>query len=192
MKEKIILASKSPRRKELLSDIYPDFEIMTAEVDESLPVGIDLREGVRLLAERKGKPIAEIYDSALVISSDTLVALDGVALGKPKDESDAYRMLRALAGRWHSVHTGIAVNYRGALFSSSATTEVHFKELSDEEIYEYIATGEPMDKAGAYGIQGEAGKFVLEYTGDFDTVVGLSRKLTAALVAEALSVKPLI
>lgn len=186
MKEKIILASKSPRRKELLADLYPEFEIASADVDESLPLGIDLSEGVRLLAERKGKPIADSHTDALVISSDTLVALDGIALGKPKNRDDAYSMLRALSGRWHSVHTGIAVHFRGKLFSATATSKVHFKELADEEIYSYIATGEPMDKAGAYGIQGKAGRFVIEYTGDFDTIVGLSQTLTSRLVSEAL------
>ena len=187
MKEKIILASKSPRRKQLLSDLYDSFDIVVSDADESLPQGIALKDAVRILAERKGELVAREEPDAVVISSDTLVALGDEPLGKPRDREDAYRMLRALCGRWHSVHTGIAVSYRGRVFSDTATSLVHFRELSDEEIYGYIDTGEPFDKAGGYGIQGEAGKFVLEYTGDFDTIVGLSRSLTRRLVDEALT-----
>ena len=152
-----------------------------------MPLDVELREGVRILAARKGEGIAREEPDALVISSDTLVALDEEPLGKPRDRSDAYRMLRSLSGRHHAVHTGIAVAYRGRVYSDTATSYVHFKELSDEEIYAYIDTGEPFDKAGGYGIQGEAGKFVLDYVGDFDTIVGLSLRLTRRLVGEALS-----
>lgn len=182
---KIILASKSPRRKELLSDLFSNFEIITADVDESLDDGISLEEGVRELAVKKGAPVAENASSdSLVISADTLVALDGEALGKPKDEKDACRMLRSLSGREHFVLTGIAVHYKGRLASGVAKSAVRFKELSDKEISDYVSSGEPLDKAGAYGIQGLGGKFVLGYEGDFDTVVGLSRKLTKKLVEE--------
>ncbi len=187
MEKKIILASKSPRRKQLLSDLYDSFDIVVSDADESLPQGIALRDAVRILAERKGELVAREEPYAVVISSDTLVALDEEPLGKPRDREDAYRMLRSLSGRWHSVHTGIAVSCRGRVFSDTATSLVRFRELSDEEIYGYIDTGEPFDKAGGYGIQGEAGKFVLEYTGDFDTIVGLSRSLTRKLVDEALA-----
>ena len=185
---RIILASKSPRRRELLGSIVPDFEVITAPCDETLPNGIHPREGVELLAIRKGEAVsASLSPDALVISSDTLVELDGVPLGKPRDTDDAHRMLRSLAGRAHNVHTGVAVHYMGRVFSGVDSTRVIFRPLSDSEISEYIATGEPMDKAGSYGIQGLGGKFVERYEGDFDTVVGLSIKLTKKLIEEAIS-----
>lgn len=188
---RVILASKSPRRRELLGSLAEkmgfDFEIITSEVDESVEDGIVPEEAVRILAVRKGSAVAQtLSDDALVISSDTLVELEGQALGKPTDESDAIRMLSSLSGRGHFVRTGVAVHYKGRLKSGVASTEVVFRPLSDEEIKEYVGSGEPMDKAGAYGIQGGAGKFVKEYIGDFDTVVGLSLALTEELITEAL------
>lgn len=183
---RIILASKSPRRKQLLGDIYDNFEIITAETDETLPDGVHPSEGVAMLAVRKGAAVKELVgDDALIISSDTLVELGGVALGKPVDEDDAARMLASLSGKAHNVHTGVAVHYRGRVFSGTDTTAVIFRELSDSEIGDYIAGGEPMDKAGAYAIQGEGGKFVSGYEGDYDTVVGLSLKLTRKLIEKA-------
>lgn len=185
----IILASKSPRRRELLGGLFKSFRIETREVEESLDPDIHPRRGVELLAVRKGQGVSEAYPEALVISSDTLVELDGVPLGKPCDGDDARRMLRSLSGRTHNVHTGVAVHYRGHVFSGVDTTGVSFRELTDEEIGDYLASGEPMDKAGAYGIQGLGGKFVLGINGAFDTVVGLSMKLTASLVNQALGGK---
>ena len=183
---KIILASKSPRRRELLSAITSDFEIVAAECDETLPEGTEPRAGVELLAVRKGEAVLGLVpEESLVISSDTLVELDGVALGKPIDDADAFKMLRALSGRGHNVHTGVAVHYKGRVFSGVDSTAVYFKGLSDAEILDYIKSGEPMDKAGSYGIQGLGGKFVTKYEGDFDTVVGLSVKLTDSLMKEA-------
>ena len=183
---KIILASKSPRRKELLATRFSEFDIITRDVDESLDCGIRCDEGVRILAIRKGAPIAREYPDALVISSDTLVEVDGTPLGKPTDEADAYRMLRMLSGRGHNVHTGVAVHYGGKVYSGVDTTCVHFRKMSDGDIYGYIATGEPMDKAGSYGIQGIGGMFVSSYDGDFDTVMGLSMRLVGELCDEAL------
>lgn len=183
---KIILASKSPRRRELLGSITEKFDIVTAEADETLPSGMHPRLGVRVLAERKGAAVlGQVDEDALVISSDTLVEADGIPLGKPSDRADAIRMLGILSGRAHNVHTGVAVHYRGKVYSGVASTAVYFKELSEREIAEYVDGGEPMDKAGAYGIQGDGGKFVIKYDGDFDTVVGLSLKLTRSLIEEA-------
>lgn len=184
---KYILASKSPRRKELLGRLISDFEIIVKEVDEDLPPDVHPRDGVGLLAVRKGEAVALDYPDAVVISSDTLVEKDGVALGKPCDVEDAKRMLRTLSDATHNVHTGVAVHYRGKAFSGVETTRVRFRYLTDGEIEEYIASGEPMDKAGSYGIQGLGGKFVTEYDGDFDTVVGLSVKLTEELISRAVS-----
>ena len=183
---RVVLASKSPRRKELLGELFSDFEIITMEVDESLPENIHPREGVELLAIKKGEAVAKsLEDDALVISSDTLVELGGVALGKPADESEAIKMLTSLSGNAHNVHTGVAVHYNGKLFSGVATTAVYFRKMTNEEIVEYVASGDPMDKAGAYGIQSGGGKFVEKIVGDYDTVVGLSVALTKKLVDEA-------
>lgn len=181
-----ILASKSPRRKELLGEIIKDFEIITKEVDESLPEEIHPQKGVEILAIRKGKAVADDSgDDAIVISSDTLVELGGIPLGKPKDKAEAFRMLSSLSGKAHNVHTGVAVHYFGKVYSGVATTAVYFREMTEDEINDYIATGDPMDKAGSYGIQSGAGKFVEKIEGDYDTVVGLSLRLTKELLIKA-------
>ena len=188
---RFILASKSPRRRELLSSLALkmgfEFEIIALDVDESVEKSVTPKDSVRILSERKGRAVAETEDfTSLIISSDTLVELDGVSLGKPLDREDAIRMLRSLSGRSHFVHTGVSVSYKGRVFSEVASTEVVFYPLSEEDILSYVESGEPMDKAGAYAIQGGAGKFVKEYIGDFDTVVGLSLSLTESLIREAL------
>ena len=192
---RIILASKSPRRRELLGELYENFDIMTEETDETLPCGIHPREGVAILAERKGRAVldkltllGEMDMDTLIISSDTLVEKDGAALGKPTSEDDAFRMLSELSDAWHNVHTGIAVHYRGRVLSGTAGTAVHFRAISEEERLWYIDTGEPMDKAGAYGIQGLGGRFVTEIRGDFDTVVGLSLNKLTSLIKEITEV----
>jgi septum formation protein len=183
MKMRYILASKSPRRKELLLELIKEFEIITKEVDEDLSEDIHPQNGVEILAIRKGKAVAdEVGNDAIVISSDTLVELDGIPLGKPKDKEEAFRMLSSLSGKAHNVHTGVAVHCRGRVFSGVATTAVYFREMTEDEINEYIATGDPMDKAGSYGIQSGAGKFVEKIEGDYDTVVGLSLRLTKKLL----------
>ena len=184
---RVILASKSPRRRELLGKIMPEFEIITRETDETLPEGIHPREGVGILAIKKGRAVAdELLADALIISSDTLVEIDGVALGKPADEEDALKILLTLSGRVHNVHTGVAVHYKGKVFSGVDTSSVTFRKFEEAEAREYILTGEPMDKAGAYAIQGIGAKLVEKYEGEFDTIVGLGLKLTKRLIDEAL------
>ena len=181
----LILASKSPRRREILGAMGYHFDILTSEADESLPEGMPPREGVELLAIRKGEAVARTLkegEDVAILSSDTLVDLDGTALGKPIDEEDAFRMLRALSGATHYVHTGVAVRCGDRVVSGVDSTAVYFRPLSDEEIRAYIKTGDPMDKAGSYGIQGAAGKFVSHIEGDFDTVVGLSSALVKKLM----------
>ena len=180
---RMILASGSPRRKELLGKLYESFEVITSEVDETLDGDITPVEGVEMLAVRKGRAVAEtLPQECVVISSDTLVEIGGEPLGKPTSREDAYRMLRMLLGNYHNVHTGIAVHYSDAVISGVASARVKFKPLSDEEIYSYIDGGEPMDKAGAYAIQGEGGKFIEGFDGDFDTIMGLSASLTKKLI----------
>ena len=186
MKKKLILASASPRRREILTQMGFALEIRTAEVDESLPETVTPYDGVRLLAIKKGAAVvAAIGDALPVLSADTLVELGGVPLGKPADREDAIRMLRALSGSVHYVHTGVCVHYRGKIFAETDTTAVYFRTLSEEEILAYVESGEPMDKAGAYGIQGKAGVFVSKIEGAFDTVVGLSGRLVEKLLSEA-------
>ncbi len=186
MKKKLILASASPRRKEILTDMGFDLQIRTAEVDESLPRTTAPYDGVRLLAIKKGAAVVEaLGDELPVLSADTLVELGGEALGKPTDSEDATRMLRALSGSVHYVHTGVCVHYKGKCYAETDTTAVYFRPLTEAEIAEYVASGAPMDKAGAYGIQGAAGAFVSKIEGEFDTVVGLSRRLVKELLSRA-------
>ena len=170
---KYILASKSPRRRELLGEIIPTFTIETREVDETLPEGVHPREGVELLAVRKGRAVAVENPDALVISSDTLVELGGVPLGKPTDRADAIRMLSSLSGRAHNVHTGVAVHYKGKTYSGVDSTAVYFRKMTLSEIEEYVESGDPMDKAGAYGIQGPFARHIRGICGDYNNVVGL-------------------
>ena len=184
---KLILASKSPRRREILGAMGYTFDIVTADCDENVGEGIRPREAVELLARRKGEAVALAngYDAdpeVVVLSSDTLVDLDDVALGKPVDGEDAMAMLRALSAKVHYVHTGVALRCGGRVVSGVATTAVVFRALTEEEMRAYVNSGEPMDKAGAYGIQGGAGKFVEKIEGDFDTVVGLSSALVKELM----------
>ena len=183
---RIILASKSPRRKELLSSVFDKFEIITKETDETLPENMHPRDGVEVLAVRKGRAVADTLDEdALVISSDTLVELCGVPLGKPTDKEDAVRMLLSLSGKSHNVHTGVAVHYRGKVYSGVSSSTVTFIPFSEEDAREYVLTGEPLDKAGSYAIQGIGAKFVKEFKGEFDAIVGLSLSLTRKLIDEA-------
>ena len=185
---KIILASRSPRRKELLGRIYPEFEIMVSAADEELPHDIHPREGVEVLARRKGAAVLSMAAPCdVIISSDTLVEIDGVPLGKPRDEEDAVRMLMSLSGKSHHVHTGVAVHHAGRVLSGVDTATVTFKSFSEREAREYVATGEPMDKAGSYAIQGIGGALVEKFEGEFEVIVGLGLGLTKKLVDSAIS-----
>ena len=168
----LILASGSPRRRELLSKMGYAFEICTPDVDEH--VTGHARDIVYTLAERKAKAGASHYERGILIASDTLVSLDGVPLGKPEDAEDARRMLRALSDREHEVFSGVCVVdiATGRHETRAVRTGVTFRALTDQEIDAYIATGEPMDKAGAYAIQGGAGAFVTKLDGSFENVMG--------------------
>ena len=185
---RLILASGSPRRRELLAKMGYTFETCSPDVDEH--VEGHARDIVRLLACRKARAAAEHYADGVIIASDTLVSLDGKALGKPNDAADAHAMLRSLSGREHEVFTGVCVcdAATGRELSDTARTGVSFRDLSDAEIDAYIATGEPMDKAGAYGIQGGAGAFVSGLDGSFENVMGfpvdLVREMLAAFTDE--------
>lgn len=167
----LVLASKSPRRKELLSIITNDFIIKAADVDEGLPEGISPQRAVEYLSSIKAKPFANNTDT--IIGADTVVAIDGKILGKPRNSEDAYNMLRLLSGKYHSVFTGVTVIKPDSAVTFSVETRVKFYELTDEEIYSYIKTREPFDKAGAYGIQGKGSLLVEKIDGDYFNVVGL-------------------
>jgi len=171
-KRPLILASGSPRRRELLARMGYSFEICTPDVDEH--VTGRARDIVRTLAERKARAAAAHYDDGVIIASDTLVSLDGAPLGKPAGEREAREMLSALSGREHEVFTGVCVldAKTGSTETRTVRTGVTFRDITPGEIDAYIATGEPMDKAGAYAIQGGAAPFVEALDGEFENVVG--------------------
>ncbi|MBO5289986.1 MAG: septum formation protein Maf [Clostridia bacterium] len=171
---KVVLASASPRRKELLSLIFNEYDIRPADCDEALPEGIKAQEAVEYLSLIKNKATVEICDeNSLVISADTVVAVEGEILGKPQDKEDARRMISLLSGREHQVFTGVTLSLKGNFKTFSEKTDVVFYKLTDKEIEDYISTDEPYDKAGAYGIQGKAGLLVKAVNGDYYNVVGL-------------------
>ncbi len=170
---KVILASASPRRKELLALAGVDFTVKVADVDEIIPANASPDKVVMSLALQKAQAVAKDNTDCIVIGSDTVVALDGVILGKPKDEENAKQMLTALSGRSHTVYTGVAIICGEKVKNFCEATEVVFNELSENEILNYIATKEPMDKAGAYGIQGKGCVLVEKIVGDYFNVVGL-------------------
>ncbi len=171
--KRIVLASASPRRRELIKLISDDVICVTSGEDESLPEGLEATQVPEFLAKQKAQSVAAIYPDDIVIGSDTVVLLDGEILSKPLDEQDACDKLHTLSGKTHQVITGCCIVADGVATTFSETTQVEFFELSDREILDYIATGEPMDKAGAYGIQGRGSLFVKGITGDYFNVVGL-------------------
>ncbi len=169
---KLVLASKSPRRSEILKNAGIDFTVRVAEADETIPDGTKPEDAVVFLAARKALAVERAEDET-VLGADTVVVLDDKILGKPKDREDAYNMLRSLSGRVHSVFTGVCAVGNGISLTFAEETKVEFYPLTDDEINEYIDTNEPYDKAGAYGIQGIASKFIRGIEGDYFNVVGL-------------------
>lgn len=180
---KYILASKSPRRREILENLGVKFQIVTSDADESS----DVKDPAALteeLALRKGRAVAQMLRSQgklteddIVISADTVVVCDGEILGKPRDRADAYRMLRMLGGRSHEVVSSLALLRDGKEYFGHSITRVYFNEVSDKEIYNYIDSGDPFDKAGAYAVQGRAALWVDRIDGCYFGVVGLSVSL---------------
>ena len=170
----MILASQSPRRRELLSLITEDFRIIPAKGEEILPEKVSPEEAVLALSEQKAGEIFRENRGEVIVAADTIVAIDGKILGKPADEKDAFAMLKTLSGRVHEVFTGVCVIFaNGKKERFFEETKVEFYELSDEAIAAYIKTGEPMDKAGAYGIQGKGALLVKRIDGDYYNVMGL-------------------
>ena len=183
---RMILASASPRRKALLEQIgLRGFEIVPSGADESEEVSLSPAETARRLAIRKGEAVRETQgDDALILSADTVVEAEGRILGKPRDAEEAERMLLTLSGRTHAVHTGVALFYGEKRASHVESVRVTFRPLALSEIKAYVATGEPMDKAGAYGIQGGAAAFVSRVEGDYSAVVGLPLCRLSELLGE--------
>ena len=173
--KKIILSSASPRRKELLEQIGVKFDIIVSDIDENIDGDMDPTELVKKLALMKAE---NVYDSAkdkdlVVIGADTIVVHEGSIIGKPADEKDAFEILSRLSDSVNYVYTGVAVVSRGSIITFYEKTKVHMKNMTEKDIYEYIKTSEPMDKAGAYGIQGLGAVFVEKIEGDYNNVVGL-------------------
>ncbi len=170
----LILASGSPRRRELLNQMGLTFTVKPVDADESLTPGLSPREQVKLLSLKKAQAAADAFGAEpVILTADTVVVLGDTILGKPRDAEDAKKMLLALSGTHHLVLTGVTVTRDGRFETDCIATEVHFRSLSEAEIDAYILSKEPMDKAGAYGIQGLGGLFVEKLVGDYFNVVGL-------------------
>jgi len=170
---RVVLASASPRRRELLSLLGIEFVIITPDVDEAVLPGESPVELVERLADSKARCCAATDSEGLVIAADTVVLLDGQILGKPKDKEEARHMLSSLSGKFHEVWTGMAFAKGDNSVIRSSMTRVEFSPLTDSTILKYIATGEPMDKAGSYGIQGIGGQFIRRLDGSYTNVMGL-------------------
>ncbi len=171
---KIVLASASPRRKEIISLIFSDVVIRPAECDETLPEGIGAKEAVEYLSNIKNDAARRASaEDEIIITADTVVAVDNKILGKPENKEDARRMISLLSGKTHQVFTGVTIFADGKKVTFSEKTDVTFLALTEEEIEKYISSDEPYDKAGSYGIQGKGGLLVKCISGDYFNVVGL-------------------
>ena len=181
---RVILASQSPRRRELLSLIGVLHEVAPADIDERVLDGERPIPHCERLARTKASTLAEVHPDAVVIAADTIVVIDGEILGKPASTGQAVAMLSQLNGRTHTVHTAVAVGHRGALVSGVESVAVTFRALTPSQIASYVSTGEPMDKAGAYGIQGFGATLVERVEGDYFAVMGLALGRTIGLLAD--------
>ncbi len=174
---KIILASGSPRRKELLGCFFKEMEIIKPDIDETFDPAFSPEEAVKLISLKKALAVKEKTGSELpIIAADTIVVIDNTILGKPASPSDAFRMIKLLSGKEHYVFTGFTISYKEETISKTVSTKVIFKKLTDEEIDGYIKTGEPFDKAGAYAIQGIGAFMVEKIDGSHSNVIGLPVK----------------
>jgi septum formation protein len=187
----IVLASASPRRRELLAGLGLQFEVAAADIDEAAVTAPTPLELVQKLALEKARAVAKIRPASLVIGADTVVCKNGRIFGKPQGAAQALDMLRVLSGGTHTVATGIALVAPGIEISDVVTAKVTFKALTEGQIERYIATGEPFDKAGGYGIQGRAAAMIREISGDYYTVVGLPVCRLGELLAEHFGIEVL-
>jgi septum formation protein len=187
LKEKLVLASKSARRAEILKVVGWPFEQMAANVDESRLGSEDAVTYVKRLAQTKAETVAKKVQGGTVLGADTVVMIDGLILGQPRDDHDARRMLTLLSGKWHDVVTGVALLRPGRTAQALVdheTTRVRFCEVATKEIDWYVSTGEPSDKAGAYAIQGKGALFIEEIQGDYFNVMGLPVRLVYELLSK--------
>jgi septum formation protein len=176
--KRLVLASSSPRRSEILKAAQIDFEVIFPENIKEEEISYDPVSHVLELSRKKAESVFEKVKDGLILGADTIVVLDGEILGKPKDPEDAFRILKKLSGKEHKVYTGITLldKKNGEILSDYQLTKVKFNQLKDKEIEDYIKTGEPLDKAGAYGIQGMGNFLVEKIEGDLDNVIGLPLK----------------
>ncbi|MGP3738596.1 Maf family protein [Bacillus altitudinis] len=185
----LILASQSPRRKELLDLAGFSYDIQASDLKEEINRNLSPAENVQWLAEQKANDIQKIHPKAVIIGADTIVAIDGKCLGKPKDKKDAASMLQLLSGKTHQVLTGVTIQSENRKETFYEQTDVTFWPLTQDEIDRYIETGEPLDKAGSYGIQGKGALFVQKIDGDYFSVVGLPIAKTVR-VLETFGITP--
>lgn len=171
--KKLILASQSPRRRELLEKCGIPFICEPADIDETITEGNDLSDEIRRLSRRKAEAVLALHPDAVIIGSDTIVAVDGKVLGKPQDRNEAREMLQMLSGNTHQVITGLCVISSSRCFQDVSVSHVTFAPLSSDEIDAYVSSGECDDKAGAYAIQGGAGRFITNIDGDYYAIMGL-------------------
>lgn len=181
---RFILASASPRRKEILENAGFSFEIIVSDADETIKENLSPDKTVEELAKRKALSVWEKNKDAVVFGCDTVVAVDGKILGKPRDDQEAFEMIKSLSGKVHTVSTGVCICAEEKISVFSNTTEVEFYPLSDETIRSYIATGEGKDKAGSYGIQGYGCVLIKEIKGDYFSVMGLPVSESARVLAD--------
>lgn len=187
----LVLASGSPRRHEILTTAGYAHIVRPAHADETLPDNIAPENAVELLSRRKAEAaLLAAASDEIVLSADTVVSLDGRILGKPKDDADAFAMLTALSGRSHAVYTGVTVASQSECLTAYEKTTVHMRPLTRDEIESYIASGDPRDKAGAYGYQSFAGIFISGIEGDYFNVVGLPLCLTSSLLESGFKIVP--
>lgn len=181
---RFILASASPRRKEILANAGFEFDIIVSDVDENITEDLSPGETVEELAKRKALAVWEENKDAVVFGCDTVVAVDGKILGKPRDDDEAFDMIKMLSGKAHTVSTGVCICASDKISVFSNTTNVEFYPLSDETIRSYVATGESRDKAGAYGIQGYGSVLIKEIKGDYFSVMGLPMSESSRVLAD--------
>jgi len=190
--EKLVLASSSPRRAEILSAVGWPYETMAAGIDESRAPGEDATAYVQRLAREKAEAVVAKLESGLVLGADTVVVVKGEILGQPRDDDDARRMLKLLSGKWHEVLTGVALVRAGEgteTLVDYERTRVRFAEMSADEIEWYVGTGEPKGKAGAYAVQGRAALLIEEIEGEYFNIVGLPIRLVYELVHKGFPTK---
>jgi septum formation protein len=183
-KNRVILASKSPRRVELLKEVIPSFEVIPSSADEIFQPNLTPKENAIAVAYAKALAVSKNHPGHFVIGADTIVVLDDKIIGKPKDAPDACNILKRLSGKQHQVITGVVV-VNSASMKDAGISDVNIRILNDNEIARYVATGEPMDKAGAYAIQGKGAFMVDSYSGSYSNIVGLPLDIVKTLLEQA-------